>query len=102
MLMFSYYVFALGILVGVGAALLVREISNAQLAYKDRKQAEFEAAVQAAAAHRKAQADRDWDAVLKDVGDRGWSHVEPTDNPRHPSNVRRFAFDKTDDPFADV
>jgi ABC-type lipoprotein release transport system permease subunit len=83
--MFSYYVFALGILVGVAATLLVREISNAHEVYKDRKMAEFNAAVEAAAAHRKAQADRDWDAML---------------NSTQPSNVRKFVFDSSEDPFA--
>jgi hypothetical protein len=98
--MFSYYVFILGILVGAAVTMLIREISNAHEMYKDRKMAEFNAAVAAAAAHRRNQAERDWDAMLDGVGDKGWSHVEPTDNPRHPSNVRKYQFDKTEDPFA--
>ena len=91
-----YVMFVYGILVGIGGTLLMMELTAMIRRYQDRQQAEFEAAVQAAAAHRRNQAERDWDRML----DNGWSHVEPTDSPRHPSKVRKFAFDKTEDPFA--
>ena len=86
--MFSYYVFILGILVGAAVTMLIREISNAHILYKDRKQAEFEAAVAAAAAHRRNQAERDWDAML--------GNVDPTKQ----STVRKYQFDSSEDPFA--
>lgn len=81
-----YTMFIYGILLGIAVTLLVQEIHAALERYKDKQQAEFEAAVAAAAAHRKAQADRDWDRML---------------NSTQPSNVRKFQFD-TNDPFADV
>lgn len=85
--MFIYALLLYGVLLGIAGTILVREIHALIERYKDRKQAEFEAAVQAAAAHRKAQADRDWDRML---------------NSTQPSNVRKFTFDSSDDPFADV
>jgi len=71
--------FIYGILVGIGGTMLILELRATITRYKDRQQAEFEAAVAAATAHRRAEQQRrsnEW------------------------SNVRTFAFD--DDPFADV
>jgi hypothetical protein len=74
-----YTMLIYGIMLGIAATLMVQEIHASIERYKDRKQAEFEAAVAAATAHRKAQALR---------------------NSSEWNNVRTFAFN--DDPFADV
>ena len=88
--------FIIGFFVGALTFKIILDIDAKLDAYKDRKQLEFEAAVQAEAEHRARQ--------LNKLSDSGWSHVEPTDNPRHPSNVRPipapsdpYTFD--DDPF---
>lgn len=90
-----YQMLIYGFIIGVGMTLLAQDLYARVESFKDRKQREFEAAVKAEASFRKAQADRDWERILTEVGDKGWSHVEPTDNPRHPSNVRAFK-----DPYA--
>jgi hypothetical protein len=72
-----YTMLIYGIMLGIAATLLVQEIHASIERYKDRQQAEFEAAVQAAAKHQRAQAMRDSE----------WNNV-------------RLAL--ADDPFADV
>jgi hypothetical protein len=48
--------FIYGILLGIAGTILVQEIHTSLERYKDRKQAEFEAAVNAEAEHRRIQA----------------------------------------------
>ena len=64
-----YTMLVLGIFIGIGSTLLWQDVATAIRRYQSRRQAEFEAAVTAAAAHRKAQADRAWDAMLENVKD---------------------------------
>lgn len=99
--MILYYVL-LGVFFGIAGTIVVIEMSKAISAYKDKKQLEFEAAVERAARQRERN-----NRHLEEVAGMGWSHVEPTDNPRHPSNVRRLTGTdsspyKFDDPYADV
>jgi type II secretory pathway pseudopilin PulG len=75
-----------GIIIGVGATLLFQEVHHSIDRYKERKQLEFEAAVQHALDRRIDDAQR-----------------------RHPSaresewnNIRLVATGTDDDPFADV
>ena len=81
-----YFMLLLGVFIGMGLTMLVQDVSAKIRAYQARKQQEFEAAVAAAAAHRKSQADRAWEDVLR------ISNVEASRNVR---SVR-----STDDPFA--
>ena len=83
-----YTMLIYGTMLGIALTLLAQEIHAALERYKDRQQAEFEAAVAAAAAHRRNQAERDWDRMLDGVND------------TKPSNVRKFQFDSSEDPFA--
>lgn len=87
---------------GIASTITFQELLRANLNYKARKQAQFEEAVQRVALQRERNARH-----LEEVADMGWSHVEPTDNPRHPSNVRRLTGTdsspyKFDDPYADI
>ena len=87
--MLSVAILSFGI--GVALTIFVQEMIDANNRYKDRKQAEFEAAVAAAAAHRRAQAERDWSTIQTGIGDTA-RHAEM-------QNVRAF---RTDDPFRDL
>jgi hypothetical protein len=79
--MFTQYMFMFGVIVGVVTTLLVQDLHRFSERYKDRKQAEFEAAVRDET-NRRALASGRYDA---------WSHVNQA------SNVKL-----SDDPFADV
>lgn len=72
-----YQMLLYGFMLGIAVTLGVQEIHASIERYKDRKQAEFEAAVEAAAKHRRNQAMRDSE----------WNNI-------------RLAL--ADDPFADV
>ena len=78
--MYTAFVFIVAFTLGAISFWGIILIDTKLDAYRDRKQAEFEAAVQAAADHRLNQSTRG----------------------RYPSNVNRYAFEGTDDPFGGV